>query len=186
MGLLAGRLLEVVVPQPDKRLIAIIETDGCAADGVAAATGCQVGRRTLRVEDFGKVAATFVDTRSRQCVRIVPWPEARTNARRYAPEAANRWEAQLLGYQRMPDDVLLSWQWVSLNVPVEALIGQAGARAVCEVCREEIINNRQVVLAGRVLCRACAGQAYCTPAQLPALKMPQTFSPQYGQAFQSA
>jgi formylmethanofuran dehydrogenase subunit E len=45
-------------------LLTILETDGCAADGVSAATGCWVGRRTLRVEDFGKVAATFVDTQT--------------------------------------------------------------------------------------------------------------------------
>ena len=32
-GLLAGRLLEIPLPQPEKRLIAIAETDGCFVDG---------------------------------------------------------------------------------------------------------------------------------------------------------
>ena len=45
----------------DKRLLVILETDGCFADGVEAATGCTIGHRTLRVEDYGKIAATFVD-----------------------------------------------------------------------------------------------------------------------------
>src|SRR5439155_26987565 len=62
MGLLAGELLGLELPQADKRLLVIVETDGCAADGVAVACNCWVGRRTLRVEDYGKVAATFVDT----------------------------------------------------------------------------------------------------------------------------
>jgi formylmethanofuran dehydrogenase subunit E len=63
MGLAGGRWLELEVPQKDKRLLTIAETDGCAADGLAVATGCWVGRRTMRILDFGKVAATFVDTR---------------------------------------------------------------------------------------------------------------------------
>jgi formylmethanofuran dehydrogenase subunit E len=61
MGRLAGRLLGLDLPQSDtqasglsasKRLLTIMETDGCAADGVAVATGCWVGRRTLRIEDL--------------------------------------------------------------------------------------------------------------------------------------
>lgn len=77
MGLLAGRELGLDLPQTGKRLLTIIETDGCFADGVSVATGCWVGHRTLRVEDYGKVAATFVDTDCRQSVRIVPHPGAR-------------------------------------------------------------------------------------------------------------
>ena len=59
MGLLAAEVMGLDLPQTDKRLLTIIETDGCAADGISVATGCWVGRRTLRVEDYGKVAATF-------------------------------------------------------------------------------------------------------------------------------
>lgn len=55
IGLLAGRLLEMPSPQPEKRLLAIAETDGCFVDGISAATGCYVGRRTLRIEDYGKL-----------------------------------------------------------------------------------------------------------------------------------
>ena len=55
MGILAGKLLEIPVPQTDKRLLTIMETDGCAADGVSVATNCWVGRRPLRIEDYGKI-----------------------------------------------------------------------------------------------------------------------------------
>ena len=53
------------LPQTDKRLYTFVETDGCFADGVMVATGCSLGHRTLRLIDYGKVAATFVDTRER-------------------------------------------------------------------------------------------------------------------------
>ncbi|MBI3177949.1 MAG: formylmethanofuran dehydrogenase, partial [Chloroflexi bacterium] len=49
MGMLAGEVLGLDLPQGDKRLFTIVETDGCASDGIATATNCWVGRRTLRV-----------------------------------------------------------------------------------------------------------------------------------------
>jgi formylmethanofuran dehydrogenase subunit E len=50
------------LPQNDKRLFAFVETDGCFYDGVAVASGCWVGHRTLRLMDYRKVAVTIVDT----------------------------------------------------------------------------------------------------------------------------
>jgi len=160
MGMLAGKLLNLDLPRADKRLLVMVETDGCATDGIAVATGCWVGRRTMRIEDFGKVAATFVDTATERAVRIVPRIEARALARQYAPEASSRWRAQLVGYQRIPDARLLRWEWVTLLTPVCEIIARDSVRALCEICQEEIINDRQVVRDGVVLCRACAGQTY--------------------------
>lgn len=77
IGLLAGCLLEISLPQPEKRLLAITETDGCFVDGLSAATGCYVGRRTLRIEDYGKTAVTFIDTLTEQAIRVAPRASAR-------------------------------------------------------------------------------------------------------------
>jgi formylmethanofuran dehydrogenase subunit E len=160
MGLLAGRLLGLEVPREDKRLLALVETDGCAADAIAVATGCRIGRRTLRVIDFGKVAATFVDIRTERALRVAPKPLIREQARVYAPEATNHWQAQLLGYQQMPEEELLLAQEVALVFSLEKLLSKAGYRVTCQACGEEIINEREVRQDGLILCRACAGQRY--------------------------
>lgn len=165
VGMLAASLLTLDLPQSDKRLLAFVETDGCFVDGVSAATGCYVGRRTLRVEDFGKTAATFVDTRTERAVRIAPRLDVRELAQEYAPDARNHWEAQLLSYQTMPDEDLLDFKWVTMRVNIPALIGQAGARANCDSCGEEILNQREVLWESKILCRACAGQAYYAKAE---------------------
>ena len=156
MGILAGRLLSLELPQQNKRLYTFVETDGCFADGVGAATGCWLGRRTMRLIDHGKVAATFVDTRTRRAVRIRPHPQARTEARHYAPDAKSRWHAYLEAYRIMPDDVLLEAQWVELTLDLDQLISRPGARTVCHRCGEEIINEREVTRDGTILCRGCA------------------------------
>lgn len=159
-GLLAGLLLNLPLPQSDKRLITIAETDGCFVDGLSATTGCYVGRRTLRIEDFGKTAVTFVDSLTERAVRIHPKVSAREGAWEFAPFAQNSWEAQLIGYQHIPDELLFHWQWVELTTPVKQIIGQAGKRVACEICGEEIINQREVIREGTVLCKTCAGEAY--------------------------
>ena len=164
MGMFAGAVLGLDLPQTGKRLLTIVETDGCASDGIAVATNCWVGRRTLRVEDYGKVAATFVDAVTGQAIRIVPRLNVRRRARDYAPEAGNKWEAQLLGYRRMPADELLLVQSVQLKTPIEQILSRADRKAICEICREEILNEREIICEGMVLCRACAGEAYYMPA----------------------
>jgi formylmethanofuran dehydrogenase subunit E len=159
-GMLAGQILGLILPQEKKRLLTIVESDGCYADGVSVATNCWVGRRTLRVEDYGKTAATFVDTQTGQAIRIIPSAESRTLAPDYALEAKNRWESMLLGYQRMPDEELFTVQEVALLTPVAEIISRPGIRVNCERCGEEIINEREVVQGGQILCRSCAGGGY--------------------------
>ena len=68
----AAAMLELEVPRKDKRLLVIVETDGCFVDGVEAAVGVSVGGRTLRVEDYGKIAATFVDVKTERALRVAP------------------------------------------------------------------------------------------------------------------
>ena len=160
MGRLAAEVLALELPQSDKRLLTIVETDGCFCDGVSAATNCWVGRRTLRVEDYGKVAATFIDTHSLAAIRVAPHPQARSLAARYAPEARNNWEAMLLGYQRMPFDELFTWERVTLTTPVEAILSKPGHRVNCDRCGEEILNEREVLAGESTLCQACAHGAY--------------------------
>jgi formylmethanofuran dehydrogenase subunit E len=161
MGLHASQALGLEVPRRDKRLLVLVETDGCFADGLSVATGCWLGRRTLRLVDYGRVAATIVDSTTEQAVRIRPHPSARIRATAWAPDAPDRWHAQLEGYQRMPDDELLSVERVVLEVPLlQWLIGEAGIRVSCSVCGEEILNGRELPGATGPMCRGCAAEPY--------------------------
>ena len=156
----AATMLELEVPRTDKRLLVIVETDGCFVDGVEAVAGVAVGRRTLRVEDYGKMAATFVDVKTERALRVAPQVDVRERARDYAPEQKRRYFAMLHGYQRMPDAELLSFEWVQLAKPIAAIVSRAGARAKCDACGEEIINEREVVATGVTMCRTCASGGY--------------------------
>ncbi len=160
MGLYGMALLGLEASTPEKRLLVISEADGCFTDGLQSATGARVGHRTLRIEDYGKVAATFVDVQSGKALRLAPRPEVRQQAGSYAPDEPQLYLAQLKGYQVMPDEQLFSVQPVQLKTPVAAMLSQPGRLVICAACGEEIMNDRQVMVNGQPFCRACAGQAY--------------------------
>ena len=139
----------------DKRLLVLVETDGRFADGISVVTGCWLGRRTLRLVDYGRVAATIVDTATGAAIRIRPHPAARESALDWAPHARDRWHAQLQSYQRMPASKLLQVEPVRLATPVEDLLGVASSRVTCTVCGEEILHGRSVSGPRMPVCRAC-------------------------------
>ncbi len=160
MGLAGTAALGLEASRQAKALLVIAETDGCFADGLEVAAGVSVGHRTLRVEDYGKVAATFVEVKSGAAVRLAPRLDIRERALEYAPEEKRHYFAQLAAYQQMPDAMLFSVTTVALFPTVEQIVSRAGVRTNCCVCGEEIINEREIIFEGLAYCRACYGQAY--------------------------
>jgi formylmethanofuran dehydrogenase subunit E len=160
IGLAGLNYLNLSFPRKDKRLLIIVETDGCFVSGIEAVTGVSVGRRTLRVEDYGKVAATFIDTATEQSIRIAPQLDIRQKAWKYAAGEKRRYFAQLSAYQEMPDHELLTIEPVRLNKPVAEIISRPGVRTCCTSCGEEIINQRELYWDAAPYCRTCTGFGY--------------------------
>lgn len=165
LGLAGVAALKIEPRQKRKRLFTIIETDGCFADGVEVATGCTVGHRTMRVEDLGKIAATFIDIKTSHAVRVAPHLDVRQKALKYAPHQKKRYFAQLDGYQVMPIDELVFIEEVQLITPIDKVISRAGVRVNCDICGEEIINEREICNDNQSLCKACCGSAYYRTVQ---------------------
>jgi len=160
IGMAGMKALGFDEPPTKKQLLVISETDGCFVDGVIAATGCTVGHRTLRVEDYGKVAVTFVDTKTGRAVRIAPALDVRQKAYVYAPNEPRHYFAQMQAYQIMPDEEMFTIREVVLSTPVDEIVSRPGVRVNCDMCGEEIMNEREIVQNGLVLCHACAKGGY--------------------------
>ncbi len=160
LGLLGLKSLGFAEPPMKKRLLVIVESDGCFADGVIAATDCTVGHRTLRVEDYGKTAATFVDTNTGHTIRVTPALDIRERAYAYAPDEPRHYFAQMHAYQVMPDDEMFTVKNVTLNTPVADVISRPGVRVNCSICGEEIINERETYQGNLTLCHTCGNGGY--------------------------
>src|SRR3954471_5914120 len=108
MALLGCRLLGVDDPRgaDRKKVIVWVEIDRCMADAVGAVTGVRLGKRTLKYVDYGKVAATFLNTDTGEAVRVVALEESRALADARHPEIESKKERQFLAYREAADDEL--------------------------------------------------------------------------------
>jgi formylmethanofuran dehydrogenase subunit E len=143
-----------------RRLLTYVEIDRCATDAVSLVTGCSLGRRSLKFMDFGKVAATFVDLETSRAVRVLARDDSRAKAKTMFPELADAHRQQLQAYKVMDDAELFEIRPVQVNLKDGDLPGGARSRVACEQCGEGINNGRERNIAGRVLCRHCAGERY--------------------------
>lgn len=156
---------EVGIERPrsaGKRLVVFVEIDRCATDAIQALTGVSLGKRTLKHLDYGKMAATFVDAVGGSAVRVVARDDARQAASEWAPREPEPRRAQVAAYRRMPEPLLLRIERVTVN---PGWLDRRRVRVRCDQCGEGINYEREVIAAGRALCRACADGAYYIPCE---------------------
>jgi formylmethanofuran dehydrogenase subunit E len=162
MALLGCRSAGVADPRGSKKLITWVEIDRCGADAVQTVTGCKPGKRTLKIVDYGKLAATFLNTETGVAIRVVVRSDARERAVALHPQL-ERHDAQMAAYRTLPEDQLFTVQAVSPALGAFDRPGKPAMRVLCTVCGEEVNDNRHIDGDDGPLCRACAGGAYYAP-----------------------
>jgi formylmethanofuran dehydrogenase subunit E len=160
MAMLGCRLVGIEEPERSRRLIVFVEIDRCAADAINTVTGCRLGKRTLKHRDFGKLAATFLNTETGEGVRVVALESSRELAKELFGHLTTKKERQLEAYKTLPEERLFSWRSVRVNLPDADRPGHPLTRVICDQCGEGVNDKREVRREGRTLCRACAGESY--------------------------
>lgn len=145
-----------------KNLMVFVETDRCAADAVQSVTGCTVGKRSLRLLDYGKMAASFLNLATDRAVRVRAREEARARAQAYAPGNGDKHAKQADAYRIMPDGELFEVSPVHIAPRKEDLPGRPSSRVQCDACGEHVQDRRETRLGRRVFCRPCAEGSYYT------------------------
>lgn len=163
MAVLGCRLIGVDDPRgaDRKKLVVWVEIDRCMADAVGAVTGVRLGKRSLKYLDYGKVAATFLNTETREAVRVVALEESRALADARYPQIESKKERQFRAYREATDDELFKVERVAVNYTEMDAPGRPRSRVICSSCHEGINDGREVSGAdGQVLCRPCASGGY--------------------------
>lgn len=158
MALLGCREIGVDDPRgaDRKKLIVWVEIDRCMADAISAVTGVRLGKRSLKYVDYGKVAATFLNTENKRAVRIVALETARSLADERYPEIENKRKRQFQAYSEATDDELFKTELVTIELSDFDLPGSPRSRVMCVVCGEGVNDGREVLDAnGDPLCRGC-------------------------------
>lgn len=153
-----GALLGLDLPDRKKRLIVAVETDRCAVDAVQGVTGCRPGKRTLRLLDYGKLAATFFDQWSGEAVRVATKAGLRDLVSGHS-DAGERHERQKLAYLSMNPGELFEHQAARFAPDQFDLPGPPRRRVNCASCGEEVSDGREIATETGPRCRPCAAPA---------------------------
>jgi formylmethanofuran dehydrogenase subunit E len=142
-------LREIGITDPQgvdrKKIMVFVEADRCITDAIMALTGCRPGKRTMKVLDYGKMAATFINLETGKAVRVIT--------------AAHK-EGQP-DFATMPDKEMFSIVEVKVPLLPGDMPGKPIRRVLCSRCGETVLDARDIVVDGSILCKPCAaGKSY--------------------------
>ncbi len=145
--------------EKNRDLLVYVEIDRCAADAIQAITGCSLGHRTLKFRDYGKFAATYVNAATGEAVRVS------VNQKKDDKAVKNQKEAMKGAVKTLseaPEAEIVTVTRVNITVPDADLPGFPRSKAQCSVCGEQVLDAREVLVEGQVVCKSCAHGSYYT------------------------
>jgi len=167
MGLAALKLLESSRSK-DEEIVAIVENDSCAVDGIQVVVGASLGKGNLLVEKYGKMAATFYSRKTGEAYRLLFTQEGGKKLFSVLSETgffsqdecARR--RSLEAIENISDDELFKIQKVTVMTPPQAQIRKSVA---CDECGELTMETLTLAVNGKLLCIPCATRKrYYEPA----------------------
>jgi len=135
-----------------KDFMVYVESDRCASDAILAITGCHPGKRTLKVFNYGKMAATFVNLKTGKAVRVsAKNREGDVVTTREMIEKNPRGDDYLM----VADEELFDVREVTVNIPEGELPGKPARIVTCVSCGERVMDMRDVSIDGKYYCIPC-------------------------------
>jgi formylmethanofuran dehydrogenase subunit E len=136
-----------------KNLIVYVETDRCATDAILVLTGCQPGKRTMKIMDYGKMAATFLNLKTGKAVRIAA---KNTDGDKVFTRDMIEKNPHAVDYAKRPKEELFTLTEVKVDVRPEDMPGPPLRTVPCSICGERVMDMKDVEVDGKYLCRPCA------------------------------
>ena len=145
-----------------KKLIVYVETDRCATDAILVVTGCQPGKRSMKILDYGKMAATFINLETGKAVRVA---ERNTDGDTLFTREMIQDNPRTTDYAKRSDEEMFTVTEVKVDIRPEDLPGTPLRSVPCAMCGERVLDMKDVTVDGKYLCRPCAeGNRYYSAA----------------------
>ncbi len=166
-----------VEPEGMENVLAIMETNNCASDGVQFVTGCTFGNNSLIFRDLGKTAFTLAK-RDGTGIRIVSKPDSSDKWSDKFPEYEKLFEKVVTDREateeqerrfsrsakevshhvvNIPAEELFKIEEVEVDIPEYAPIHDS---YICDRCGESVMATRTVEKEDGTLCLDCADSKY--------------------------
>ena len=158
---LAERGLEAIGTTDPKKMIVYVENDRCIADAIQVLTGTRLGRRSMKLVNYGKMAATFINTDTGDAYRI--WVSGKINEMigKISSDRQEK-ERQYVMVLRSRSEDVVSAQKVRVIIPPVEMPGKPKRTVICVCCGEKVMDGKDVSSGDGPLCLACAKGSYYT------------------------
>ena len=133
-----------------KKLMVFVEIDRCTTDAIMALTGCRPGKRTMKIRDYGKMAATFINMETNKAFRVV--------IKSHKKPGENDNGAQP-DFASLPEEELFAIVEVEVPLRPEDLPGKPLSRLDCARCGESVMDGREVRRGEQLFCAPCAAES---------------------------
>lgn len=173
MGL---KLLNLTEEEKHENLVVFVENDKCPADAIQIATGCTAGSRKLKMMNYGKSAATFINGKNGRGYRVFSKKDYMNSVYELGVqdnlikagqklEENSKLERQVLMYafMKLPAETLLDFQEVKLILQEPLLPSRTELKKVCAECGEEVMGGKGIASGDKILCKACLNGSYYEP-----------------------
>lgn len=157
--LLAEKGMELIGTTDPREMIVIAENDRCIGDALQVLTGTRLGRRSFKLRDYGKMAATFIDQKTDTVYRV--WVSGDLpKVGRYPDLPREEKDELLMKVLGSEIEDVLSWEEVEVEMSSNELPGKPKITVWCDSCGEKIMDGKHLEREGRNICRYCAEGGY--------------------------
>ncbi|MFH0921198.1 MAG: FmdE family protein [Fibrobacterota bacterium] len=148
---IAVKGLALADPSTSKELIVIVENDRCIADAIQTVTGTRLGRRSFKFKDYGKMAATFLNTATQKAYRVRAAFEGRVD-----PDN----EAAVRATLHLPEEQMVAWEEVKTRLNPQEMPGKPQRIVTCVVCGEKVFDGKDKETDAGPQCLSCLSESY--------------------------
>ncbi len=166
-----------VEPEGMENVLAVMETNNCASDGVQIVTGCTFGNNSLVFRDLGKTALTLAK-RDGRGIRLLSKPDSSDKWSGEFPEYEELFEKVVTNREgteedkrkfsrlakkvshhvvNLPAEDLFKIEEVDVEIPEYAPIHESH---ICDDCGESVMATRTVEKENKILCLECSSERY--------------------------
>ena len=165
VGIKAAQIAVAELGEGPDDLVAQVESDICAVDGVQAVTGCTLGNRNLLLRDWGKNAYTFWRKSDGKAIRIqgdVAWdPGYQALRKKIASGAATEEEVASFdsiteeeAHRILENDARELFTVTAITEPIPQT-STVDPFVTCGYCHEQVMESRTRQLHGEAVCIPC-------------------------------
>jgi formylmethanofuran dehydrogenase subunit E len=156
---LAERGMELIGTTDRKKMIVFVENDRCIADAIQIMTGTRLGRRSMKLRDYGKMAATFLNCDTGEAWRVWVGGDIDAITMGQSVNKENKEEYLRVVLEARTEDLLKEMK-VKMEVPDDQMPGKPKRVVRCVKCNEKVMDSKDIETDDGPMCRSCRHGAY--------------------------